>query len=136
MLRVTSAGLLKQMALIKSDATNGLDGGTLNLFQNDITPTKDTVVGDLDVATFDGYAPKTLTTWGAAYLGPDGRVYTVAPSQQWNPTGAVTPNVIYGYWIEDKAGTLVMAGRFDDGPVPMNGVATALVLQPRFSIGG
>lgn len=126
---ITLAGLEIFMALIKADGTNGLDGGTVNLFKNDLTPNKDTVVGDLTVADYNTYAAQTVTTWQAAYLDSNGRLVILAPAFQFQPTDALAPNNIYGYWVENKAGDLVAAYRFPTAPIGLNGPLDVLNMQ-------
>lgn len=117
----------------------GLDGLTavvdVNLYQNDMAPTPNSVLADFDVATYDGYAAEAITptTWPIFNEGT-AQVVAVGPGIVFSPTGSVTPNVIYGYYVTDSTGTrLLWAERFAE-PKVMNGVTTGFTLVP--AIGG
>jgi len=117
---VVKVSALKQLADLKA---NILDGGEMILFQNDYTPTPDTIIGDLTVATFTGYADVTLTTYSDPYLTADQRAAVLAPLAQFNAASPFTVgNAIYGFAIKDVDGALVLAGRFPDAPIAMAGL--------------
>lgn len=60
-----------------------LDGGSLRLFKNDITPGVDTLLAALTLADFVGYTNKTITTWNAPYIDQTNRGVILAPMQTW-----------------------------------------------------
>lgn len=79
----------------------------LRLYENDITPGETDVVADYTEVTDGSYASKTLT--GSSWSITDGaasyaqQTYTIATTQ-----------AIYGYYITNFAGTvLVLAEKFD-----------------------
>lgn len=116
---VTKVSAMKQLALLKADV---LDGGEMVLFSNDITPTVNTIIGDLTIANFTGYADVTLTTYSAPYLTADENAAVLAPLAQFNTAAPYTvANSIYGFAIKDVDGALVLAGRFPDAPIEMAG---------------
>jgi hypothetical protein len=88
------------------------------LFQNDITPTPESVAADFTVATFDGYADKIFTMPSGPFRDVDGSFYFTGGGT-WTMSGSTTPNVIYGSYVLDFTGAnLIFAQRFDT-PVPM-----------------
>lgn len=130
---IAKASELKQLLTLKTEV---LDGGTIDLYQNDITPTPDTVVGDLDVATFTGYAQVTLTTFSAPYLNADGAGAVLTPLAQFNTAAPYTVgNVVYGYWIEDVDGALLLAGRFPNAPITMAGAGDHIAALIEYALG-
>jgi len=117
----------------------GLDGLTatvdLHLYQNDMAPSPSSVLGDFTEADYDGYAEETITpgTW-AVFLQGISQAVAVGPGIVFSPTGATTPNVVYGYYVTDNTNTrLLWAERFAE-PKVMNGVTTGFTLVP--AIGG
>jgi len=94
-----------------------------------LTPTKDTVVGDLTVADYNTYAPQTVTTWSAPFMDAGGRLCIAAPSNLFQPSDALAPNLIYGYWVEDANGDLVAVARLANAPVALGTPLDVLNLQ-------
>lgn len=108
------------MALMLNDIRADLitaPGLLMKLFQNNIVPTPQNVLADFTVATFDGYVDKAVTLLFGPSRQPDGsfRIYAF---QNWVQTGSVTPNQIYGFYVLDRLGALILAQRFND-PVAM-----------------
>lgn len=108
----------------------------LKLYQNDFTPVQGTVIADMTVATFSGYAVKTIAALLASYLDPAGGASAQIATQQWDHNGGVIANTIYGFWLEDASvvPVLVMAGRFD-APVPMAALGDSLPLDVKLNFG-
>lgn len=130
---IANASQLLQLADLK---TNLLDAGTIDLFQNDITPTDETVVADLDVATFTGYAQVALTLWTGPYYTSEGKGALLAPLAQFNTASPYTiGNQVYGYWIEDSNGDLLLSGRFPDAPIPMAAVGDHIAAVIEYVLG-
>lgn len=109
-------------------ALAALDGAKMELYQNDYTPTPATVLGDLTVATYTGYAGKTVT-WSGITVGSDSQhevIGTVAAA--FRPTGTTITNQIFGWYLTNTAGsTLFAAGRFDGAPLPMLSALNAIL---------
>lgn len=103
--------------------------GKIKLVKTDFAPDRFTTIADLVQADFSGYAAKTLTAVGTPYTDPIGGADMPIPSQEWAPTGdpPAIGNDIYGFWIEDAAGVLLLLVRFDN-PVVMQVHGNALVL--------
>lgn len=122
--------------LLQLDAikTAELDGGSLRLFKNDFVPNKATLLADLTPADFDGYAAKTIVTWGAAFLDPAGLATTLAPLQTWTQSGDTTPNTIYGAYYVSVGGDLIWAERFATS-IGMADATSVLNMVPKFQSG-
>lgn len=86
----------------------------LRLFTNDVTPTDDTVAGDLTEASGYGYSPITLTGGSWTYTAGDPGAVAYA-QQTFTFTGALG-NVYGYYYTQTTSGVLVGAERFSDGP--------------------
>lgn len=95
-----------------------LASSVLKLFQNPLTLSVSTVKADLTaaVATFTGYSAATVTAWDGPFYDPNGGASLTTGTQFFavGSTPTVT-NTIYGWWIEDEAGNLVVCGSFDAG---------------------
>lgn len=95
---------------IMKQATNNVavSSWVLKLFtDNDITPSKDTVVGDLTEDTAAGYAAVTMTpaSWTIGAVGSTAEMLASYPQVTFTYTGTST---VYGYYITDTAGTCLM----------------------------
>lgn len=116
--------LISYQAEMIAAAQEAIDGhlSTLhaNLYQSPIDLTVNTELSCLDanIANYDGYAEKTVT-WGPVTIADDGKVEVLGTITSWRPTGANVDNQIYGIWFETAADGLLLAGAFDDGPLPM-----------------
>lgn len=117
-------------------ATDGLlDDVEIHLYQNNYTPGPASVLGDFTEATFDGYAASDAVVWGTPFTDLLDNAVVAGGSKQFTSTGATTPNVVYGYYVTDAAGTgYKYAERFDN-PVNIDGAAQAVVVLPLFSFG-
>jgi len=126
------AWLMTNQAAIKAL----LDTGELALFTNDITPDVNTVVGDLTEATFTGYARATLTAWLAPHLNVNLQSVLNSPLASFATAAPYTVGEqVYGGWIEDAAGNLAFAFRFDNAPIPMIGAGDAIVVAVESLLG-
>jgi hypothetical protein len=86
---------------------------TLRLFSNNITVTETTKETELTELTLtNGYSAKALTgsSWSASVTGSS---FTY-PTVTWTFTG---PNGnVYGYYVTNSAGSLILAEKFPSGP--------------------
>lgn len=97
---------------------------SMRLFQNDIIPSCNTLAGDLEVATFTGYANFTIDTpctdkIQAPGQDVDGNWIIPIDQHEWAASGSAVANTIYGvYILEATAGadTLFALARF---PTPL-----------------
>lgn len=131
MIVIPKASRLEQLGAI---VTAQLDGGSLRLFQNDYVPDANTLLADLTVATYSGYANKTIATWGDPFLDPAGLATSLAPLQEFEQTADTITNIIYGAYYLDSGGALVWAERFEDS-VPMADATSRLNMVPKFQVG-
>lgn len=84
---------------------------TLRLFSNNHTPAAATTAADLTEVAGGGYAAIALTpaSWSTTGGSPTSSAY---PEQTFTFTGATdSPGTIYGYYLTNAAGTLVLAER-------------------------
>jgi hypothetical protein len=108
----------------------------VHLYQNNLAPGPQNVVGDFTEATYDGYVALALTAWGTPFIGPDGNGQVTAPGILFVDTGFATPNTIYGYYLTNAAGTvLLLSGKFD-APILMNNTGIGFVFVPTLELGG
>ena len=119
---------LAAVTLMKTPYATGL----LKLFKSAITLVPTLATADLTAieADFTGYAAITLTTLPAPYIDPvNGGVSFTIPTQQWNVSS--TPTIgddIYGGWIEDVTGKLLMAWALNT-PFAMQSAGQSLPLE-------
>ena len=96
-------------------ATHLLNASKIVLFSANITPSKTTVVADLDVVTASGLDAKTAVTWSAPFLDTDGVMKVMASIGPFiaDDVGDL-PVTINGWACLDTAGTgLLCAAKFD-----------------------
>jgi len=127
----TTLSVSSLTALVAAGPPAGLlNGAVIELFQNDIVPSPSTLLADYTLADYDGYAAEAIT-WGAVSISDDGDPEVIGIAGEFRPTGATTPNAIYGCLILSGAGALLAAARFDDAPLPMNAVTDVIIVTPR-----
>lgn len=137
MIGVASEGGIVEALQIVKDST-AIDDMSVRLFQNDLIPSPTTVIGDLTVATYTGYANQTAGSLGAPYKDALGNAIQEYDAVYFGATGSAIGNVVYGYYL--VGGTGVLAGkllavvRFDE-PVTMAAVGDVVLVQPRFALG-
>lgn len=104
----------------------------INLFKNDVTPGHATVLADLTLADFGGYAQKNMTTpvVGAA-LDANGRAVITWDEVTFTRTGG-PDNTIYGYYVANNDGALLWCERFDN-PVPVTADGIFIKLTPKLT---
>lgn len=115
---------------IVTAVTGALIGAEVELFTDDVLPTSMSVLADFTLATYDGYAAEAVT-WLAPSVSDDGKVEIVGTVGEFRPTGATTPNDIFGFLITDGGGNLLYGGRFPDAPLPMNTTLDQIIVTPR-----
>lgn len=124
-----NVGALEIVGLIRT----ALEDCTVDLYQNDYTPGASTVVGDLDVADFSGYAQKVVADLLPAYISPDGGAAAQIATQQWDHSGGATANTIYGAFVRNAGGDLISVVRFT-APVAMAALGDSIPLNLLFFI--
>lgn len=89
-----------------------------HLFDNNVTPDRDTVLGDLNEISGGTTSPITvaLAAWTLSGLANHVASRIAAPIAFVNGSGA--PASAYGYFVTDAGGTILFAvARFDSAPV-------------------
>lgn len=107
---------------------------TLKLYTNNYTPLDTSVAGDFSEASGGGYAAKTLSngSWTVT-VGSDPSDAAYA-EQTWTFTGALAGTAtIYGWFIVDADGVLIMAEKFDYSLTPAKN-GDQLRATPKFQL--
>jgi len=88
---------------------------------------------DFTEANYDGYTPLPLTYLGMEPLDPGGKQTGDFDTLVFMCIGASVPNMIWGYWVEDVAGNVLLVERLSGGPRPMtdNGMHVDLQISIR-----
>lgn len=105
---LTTAGI-RSLGTYAGTVQNWLKSLTLRLFQNSHTPAVGDVVGDYTECTFPSYASQAWNDWGAPSLDANNNDHYAAPDHTFTCSSSATPNQVYGYFVTDGAGALVMA---------------------------
>jgi hypothetical protein len=116
---------------------NPLDGGFNNknfrLFKSAFTVQVNTLLSDLTAieADYDGYAAQPVTM-SLGFVDPNNNAVAQSQLLTFAPTGSVTSNQIFGWWIDD--GVNVLMGGSLVAPVTLDGPTKELsvVLQDSF----
>ncbi len=105
----------------------------MHLFQQELALSRDTVLATLTAAeaTYTGYNASGVT-WSAPTIGEDGTIESQGVVSEFRPSGTTVGNSIYGFYLTNSAGTVLLAcANLANGPVPMNGTTNNLVVIPR-----
>lgn len=108
---------------------------TLRIFQNDLTPTSASVVGDFTEADFTGYAAVNLTAanWGKSLASTVVLLYNTAVA--FTSSAGEQAQDIYGYYVtRTTTGDLVYSERFPDGPYSIVNNGDKVSVTPRFTL--
>jgi hypothetical protein len=125
---------LSQLDRAGDDVAGYLTGVKLGLYQAALDITSSMTIAAIHAAqaTFTSYV-KTALVWDTPSVADDGTVEVVSHSITFRPTDAVTPNQIWGCWIEDStAALLYFAGQFDAAPLPMINALQQIIVTVRF----
>jgi len=113
---------------------NSLDALKVHLVKGDITPTPGVPLATYTAAEADytGYATEDVT-WLDPVINDAGQVELIGTVPEFRPTASTVGNSIYGLFVTDTAGAVLkFAGRFDNPPLPMNGVTDNILVTLRF----
>lgn len=80
----------------------------LRLFQNNITPSKTSVLADFTIANFTGYASFSPLTWGAVTVAANIASKT-ASAVVFSFGLGITVNTIFGWYLVDSSAGKVLA---------------------------
>jgi len=128
---VMRAAILLELLQQKIDADGVFEEWCVKLFQNDVTPTRDTVIGDLDIATFTGYTSPAAVVFGDPFINSEGNAEVLGGQVQFTQTGTTITNTVYGYYVTDTAGTKLLAAERFATPRTMDAANKAIIIVPR-----
>lgn len=133
--RALLADIASFISTDQSAAANNckLFGAKVGLIKAAVAPSKDTVLADVMEADFTGYAQKAVTAWTAVFDDLSGKPSVRTGSNHWQPTDAVSPNVIYGQILVDTAGTTLLGVEIFDTPVNLPDANEAFDSEVTFS---
>jgi hypothetical protein len=123
-----------QLVRCADDTAGILTGALLGLYQAPIDINQSNVLATFTaaVATYNTYAAQVIV-WGTPSVAIDGTVESVGAQLIFRPTDAVTPNSIWGVYITDTSGAILLfAGQFDEAPVNLNGTLDQLAINVRY----
>jgi len=101
--------------------TNYYVGGKLHLFKTPVAFTPNMDVSAFTEADFTGYAASPTVVFTAAFFSPTGIPTISAPVVQFLGGSPLTvPNVVYGWYLTDAAGTTLLFWRTFDSPVSIS----------------
>lgn len=101
----------------------------IHLFVNDVTPDQSMKAGDLKELVGFGYKPRTILKENWEWTGNGASVRK--EFKTFGPAGA-----IYGHYITDSHGRLIMAERFANAPLLLNPVKDMLWTNVKVNIVG
>ena len=120
----------------KTDAAakkTALAASVLHLFKSGFIPNGSTPLADYTAqeCDYDGYAAKTIATWGDPVLSPGSGYLIYAPQQTftWALDADAVGNIVGGTYLVTAGGKLMDVVIFET-PVPLQGVDQALVVTP------
>lgn len=118
-------------------ADTWLADAKVDLFTNDIDLGPDLLIADFTVADFAGYAQKAITSPAVVFQDTNGNMFIEYPSLAWQPTSALTPNVIRGYFVSGLAlgtGIKFLWGEKFDAGVTLAGPQDAVIVLPTLAL--
>jgi len=111
----------------------------VDLFTNDILPTRELLLGDYDIATYSGYAAEVVT-WQLPSIADDGSPELVSDMLTFRPTGTAVVNTIRGGILRSVVAPTGLSGafRFDGAARPMGSPLDVInvILRLRLQLGG
>lgn len=111
-----------------------LEGCTCHLFRNDHDPDPEDNASNYDEANFHGYAFKSLDDWGLAFENPELLGEKDHEFLVWTKLPAGLSCLIFGYYILDADGNLLLAERDPEGPINMIAGGQTYVVRPRLTL--
>jgi hypothetical protein len=132
MITLSTPAAISQLAAIKASM---LDGGSVDLYTNNLRPGPGSQIGDFQIANWAGYTPRATGTWPGPYVNNQGGAWCFITLAPWFGPGSGGGQAAYGFLLRSAGGVLVAAGAFGGGPVPMAGASSMLLLTLRYSLG-
>lgn len=100
-----------------------LNTPTLILFQNNLTITPATLVGELVECTYSGYVAEAGVTFQAAIIDPELGVVLVSESNyQFHLTAITVPNTVYGWALTNVGKTALYVASLFPTPYVLDAV--------------
>jgi len=111
---VISDDILRDQLQAYIDALAALSDWAIDLYKNNHTPALGDDVSDYDAATFDGYAQDTVTVANFGSVSVTAHVAKSVNSDvnTFTASAIASTQTIYGYFITDSLGDLVLAEMF------------------------
>ena len=111
-----------------------LAASVLHLFKQNpaFNPTITTTLAEFNAneADFDGYATKTIATWGTpVLLGAAWATYAPTQTFLWELDTDAVGNAIGGWYLVTSGGELMDYGIYDP-PIPVSGEGQAVIVTP------
>jgi hypothetical protein len=105
----------------------------VKLYKNNFSPVGATVPADFTEADFTGYAAQNVPPLTPVFLNDSNQAeFDATAINIWTATDAVSPNTIYGYYVEDTtAGPVLLWAEKFDTPVDMTTGGKTLILLLR-----
>lgn len=105
-----NVGGLEVLALLQAELANCV----VSLFQENITPSKNSVKADYEAAEcdFSGYTTKTVAAFNDPAIDGNNDAIMLSPQTTWTQTADTITNTVYGGWVENAAGDLMFAFKF------------------------
>jgi hypothetical protein len=127
-LKVPNVGLL---SLLDAETATWGAAVSLRLFKNNLTPTSTTVLGDLTVADFPGYANVNVASWAAAAI-VSGRAKSIGALCTFTLSSTGGPHPVYGYYVV-FGGNLLWVERDPNAPVNLATAGDSYSVIPVFT---
>jgi hypothetical protein len=131
---ITNVSLEAMLAAITG--TGGeFNGCKLGLNTNAIEPVPTNVLADFVEANYTGYAHSAAVVFGAPALNAAGQIESLGTLTTFQPTDAVTPNMIQGVIMVDGTGAVLRGAQSLDNPYPLPAADSAIHIVPRLTFG-
>jgi len=120
---------------ITAAATGPFDGAKVVLFQSNTTLLPTTVLADLTICDFSGYATSSAIVWADAGFDAQGDVLVTGGTKSFARTAGAVSNDVYGYALVDGTATDLLWARKFPQPIPMAVVGQTLIVLPVLTLG-
>lgn len=107
---------------------------SLRIYGNDVTPGDDSLAGDFTQISGGGYAAVALAagSWSITAATPSIASYAAQTFTFTGPIGG--PGTIYGYYILDSTGLLILAERLPFPPFSPANNGDAMIVTPQIQL--
>ncbi len=111
-----------------------LEGLTIRLYQNDVTPSDTDTLATFTECNFSGYVEQSLLNWSPPATVND-KAESQADAVSYTHDGGPTSNQVYGYFVTDSAKTILYyAERDPAAPRSMAGAGDKITIAPKFTL--